>query len=695
MSRCSVTLLALALVAAIGCDGDDITGPAAAPQVAITLPADSTRVLEGADCIFAVSANSSDGGRIDSLVWYSSQDGRLGVGASRVVRDLSPDWHDISVFAFDHEGATGSDTISVRVLTLPEPTVSAPTDGAEFEFGETVEFEGAAADRDGGDWLLAWRSSRDGPLGAGPNVTRNDLAAGEHTIWLVALDDEGQLDSTSVAITVGEPRTGDLQVFTSTTLSDGTDTSLDLDPDGYVVIVDVSSNRPIANDGVVTFSDLAAGQHVVELAELAPHCDVDPAEPNPRRILVTSSSTALTGFTVRCEEVGALEVATITTGENPDPDGYVVVVDGSLGQPINVNDTIRFEGVVVGGREVTLTSLSSNCSVGSGNPQTVDVRFGEIVSHTFEVVCQGQPRVETGNLEVAVSTTTDPGGSLGLDPDGYWVVVDGIEFRRIAVNGEQVSFEDLVIGTHFVYVRDVASNCGVSANPQSVDVTSSGANLSLAVKCANHGLDFDGNEYGRTRDADDLDLTKTWTLEMWVNPSSGARDTVQLLSKGGADSVGSFQLGIKEGKLLLDTRAGQADSSFLSSTELLNDGRWQHVAAVFDDGQARLYIDGREVAAGGGMAMPQVTAQPLALARALSSEPKYYKGRIDDVRIWNVARTAEQIRDNSNVRLKGDEAGLVAYWPMNEGMGGSAQDATRKGHALVLTNSPTWVPGKP
>ena len=39
-----------------------------------------------------------------------------------------------------------------------------------------------------------------------------------------------------------------------------------------------------------------------------------------------------------------------------------------------------------------------------------------------------------------------------------------------------------------------------------------------------------------------------------------------------------------------------------------------------------------------------------------------FAGLIDEVRIWDIARTENQIRSDMNKQLKGDESGLVGYW---------------------------------
>ncbi len=102
------------------------------------------------------------------------------------------------------------------------------------------------------------------------------------------------------------------------------------------------------------------------------------------------------------------------------------------------------------------------------------------------------------------------------------------------------------------------------------------------------------------------------------------------------------------------------------------------------------------------MHVPQNTAQTVSLARERSTIPKFYSGLMDDVRIWNVARTASEIAANMNVELTGGEAGLVAYWKLDEGSGDTAFDATSNAHDMRLGSAtghddadPAWVsPGR-
>ncbi|HSH16011.1 MAG TPA: LamG domain-containing protein, partial [Verrucomicrobiae bacterium] len=84
-------------------------------------------------------------------------------------------------------------------------------------------------------------------------------------------------------------------------------------------------------------------------------------------------------------------------------------------------------------------------------------------------------------------------------------------------------------------------------------------------------------------------------------------------------------------------------------------------------------------------------AGPLLLG-GLASQPSYpYAGRLDEVRVWNVARNGTEIAGDMNHSLSGTEPNLAAYWNFNEGRGITVQDATSHGHTGTILGDPEWM----
>jgi len=245
------------------------------------------------------------------------------------------------------------------------------------------------------------------------------------------------------------------------TISTGADT----DADGYTVMVDSTLSRNIGATDTATFTNLATGDHSVELSGLADNCFVDGA--NPRTVNVSGSGGSMT-FDVVCNSLtGNVESITSTTGVSIDPDGYTLEIDSVAEGPIGVNDTVTVNDLAIGEHTVELLNVAPNCAVSGDNPRTVTIPDdvpdpnGGTASTTFAVNCI--PAL--GDLVVWASTTGED-----LDPDGYTVTIDGSSNQNIATNGN-VTFTNLDVGIHTVLLTGVAPNCSVTGtNPRDVDL---------------------------------------------------------------------------------------------------------------------------------------------------------------------------------------------------------------------------------
>lgn len=91
----------------------------------------------------------------------------------------------------------------------PTVSISQPTSGAAVCFGESVTMRGSAFDPNQPtglpDSAFAWSSSRDGSLGTGPALTRDNLSVGDHTLTLRVTDAGGLVGSASVILGVLAP----------------------------------------------------------------------------------------------------------------------------------------------------------------------------------------------------------------------------------------------------------------------------------------------------------------------------------------------------------------------------------------------------------------------------------------------------------------------------------------------------------
>src|SRR5262249_19052432 len=70
---------------------------------------------------------------------------------------------------------------------------------------------------------------------------------------------------------------------------------------------------------------------------------------------------------------------------------------------------------------------------------------------------------------------------------------------------------------------------------------------------------------------------------------------------------------------------------------------------------------------------------------------EWWDGELDEVRIWNTARSAAEIQSNMCRSLTGTEPGLMGYWRFDEGSGTTVMDASGHGFDGTLVNGAEWV----
>ncbi len=120
---------------------------------------------------------------------------------------------------------------------------------------------------------------------------------------------------------------------------------------------------------------------------------------------------------------------------------------------------------------------------------------------------------------------------------------------------------------------------------------------------------------------------------------------------------------------------------------------WHHFAGTFDGGILRVYWDAALLDSTPFLGGIQTSALPLRIGSGGVGDN--WVGEIDEVRLWSVARTQEQLASFRFSPLLGTEPGLVAYWRFDEAAGQSASDATGNGNQGQLGALPIVDPADP
>ena len=198
---------------------------------------------------------------------------------------------------------------------------------------------------------------------------------------------------------------------------------------------------------------------------------------------------------------------------------------------------------------------------------------------------------------------------------------------------------------------------------------------------------FDGiNDYAYILDHPDLDLTSNYTLEAWIFPESFSWLS-GIISKYHTNGSNGYTLRLNQDP----PYTGLGFDELETNNSVLDPNQWYHIAAVKNSNGRRLYVNGLEVNLSGNPLNVNSNNDPIRIASDFGG--RFFQGRIDEVRIWNISRSEIEINSNMEGSLSGNEDGLVAYYNFNEGIDNILNDLTGNEHNGVLVGNPLWTDG--
>jgi len=208
------------------------------------------------------------------------------------------------------------------------------------------------------------------------------------------------------------------------------------------------------------------------------------------------------------------------------------------------------------------------------------------------------------------------------------------------------------------------------------------------------GLSFNGsNAYVNVTGATNIPVgNSSYTIEAWIKPAAFNNAGIAGWGNyGTTGQVNSFRLSFNKGGSLENSWGG---TDLIVAAPTLTDGSWHHVAVAYDGTTRTMYLDGTSI----GSDVPGTLAVPNASNLTIGSTnnlTEWFNGSMDEVRIWNVARTQAQISTSMTACLFGNETGLEADYKMEEGSGTILSDASCNANngSLSGTTLPAWVAG--
>jgi Ca2+-binding RTX toxin-like protein len=191
-------------------------------------------------------------------------------------------------------------------------------------------------------------------------------------------------------------------------------------------------------------------------------------------------------------------------------------------------------------------------------------------------------------------------------------------------------------------------------------------------------LYFDGiTDLVTIPDSNELDLTDEFTLEAWVRPDEANEWSAVITKDRGKEAV-SYQMHAEGEKSApvgyVENSGGQYGVTAGSSPIPIP--VWTHLTMTYDGAKLRYYVNGvlKGTSSSGD---PGVSGDPLFIGGDISwGEEDSFKGRIDEVRIYDRALDAAEIEFDKATPIKTSPRGPVAAYSFDEGTGTVAGDQT-------------------
>ena len=203
--------------------------------------------------------------------------------------------------------------------------------------------------------------------------------------------------------------------------------------------------------------------------------------------------------------------------------------------------------------------------------------------------------------------------------------------------------------------------------------------------------------------------TARFSISSWVKRNTGTVNA-SILSKRDAAFTEGYDFKINSAGRFEVTWINVVPQT-LTSSVVIPENEWHHLAIVFDSGIATLYIDGVADTSGVRLA-PVNTTQSFNIAAAGKvGTTSFFRGNIDEVRVWNNALTLNQLRFVMNQEIQSNSgfvsgrilpvtitkndvatvpwSSLAGYYPMSVYTYTNVEDASGNGNQGALRNLDT------
>ena len=349
-------------------------------------------------------------------------------------------------------------------------------------------------------------------------------------------------------------------------------------------------------------------------------------------------------------------------------------MDGSLGKK-SIFSILLFIGIIFAGLAQNTPPTAADFTVAVGLDGYYVITVADLGFNDHD-----------GDILNSVEITTLPGtGVLFLEPSGIHIQ-NGVYDAGEEVTAGDVIFLNELAANRLMYQGDDTHGSTTFTFTVNDGVDPADAANTATLWSVDNALDFDGvNDFVDLGTKASLQPANGLTAEVWVYKDDWASISSHQTIIGNTQLVGSPSVGSPSGGLPLDEGGYSIDlltsnnvqgavyrnlsyGTVTFSTAGLSAG-WHHIALTYDGTLTTLYVDAMLVDqddAGTPYEIEYLNGVSVYIGRQFSGTD-YFDGRVDEMRIWNNARTLTEIRDNADSGYANPlgESSLVGYYDFN------------------------------
>ena len=192
--------------------------------------------------------------------------------------------------------------------------------------------------------------------------------------------------------------------------------------------MDGGGTAVLGPDESVIIIGLDAGLHTLAIGDVASNCTL--AGDASRSVVAFQRDTADVLIDVTCHlppGAAALRLTTMTTGGDPDFDGYTYALDGDTPTAIGSNASITINGLTPGAHQLVVGGIAGNCALAGGTTRAVTLTSSATLDVQLNVTCQGS----SPTIVATVPLPERPYG-VAVSPAGviYAALIDGVSLAR-------------------------------------------------------------------------------------------------------------------------------------------------------------------------------------------------------------------------------------------------------------------------